>query len=427
MKKIELKGLKECIYEDTCDNGLKVYVWVQKKANAFKGTLTFLCGAEDISFHISEKEVSVPLGTAHYLEHIMCKDENNVSLLSRFQALNAYSNAATFPDRTVYEFVGSDNLKEDINLLLDRIQTKKFDESAFESERGPILEEARIQSDNVNRKSLYGVNQTLFKTYHNHYCGTGREEDIKKITLKDLEVFYQTFYHPLNSFLVITGNVKPEEVFEFVKENQKGKTFQAYQMPVKETYEEPEAIVLKSKEVTCNVEVPKTYVSLKIPFAKDISNFEKVLFLNSFSLLMAANYGATSLFQEKFLNENLGITLNTQTYFEKDYAVCQIIFRTHHKKEALESVLEKLESLEYNEEDIKRKVKSEIANLVLNYEDVEDVNDFIVYSLCNYREILTNEKEILESLTLENIKRITQNISQYPYSVFTLEPKKKPC
>lgn len=427
MKKIELKGLNEYIYEDICDNGLKVYVWVQKKANAFKGSLTFLCGAEDISFQNKGKNISVPLGTAHYLEHIMCKDEKNVSLLSRFQALNAYSNASTFPDRTVYEFVGSDNLEEDINLLLDSIQSKKFSQKALASERGPIIEEARIQSDNVNRLSLYGVNQTLFKTYHNHYCGTGRKEDIEKITLDDLKIFYETFYHPLNSFLVITGNVDPEKVFEIVKENQKKKTFKKYHNPLKETYEEPCDIVLKNKDVLCNVEVPKTYVSLKIPLKKEMSSFTKMLTVNAFELLFAANYGSTSLFQENFLNDNLGLTLNTQAYIERDYIVCQIIFRSYHPKEALERVLEKLKHMQYDEENIKRKVKSAVASLVLNYEDVEDVNDFIVYELSNYHEIITNEKEMLENLTVHNVQKITENIFNYPYSVFTLVPKKKPC
>ena len=41
MKEIELKGLNETIYYDECKNGLKVYLWVNKKVNTFYGTFDY--------------------------------------------------------------------------------------------------------------------------------------------------------------------------------------------------------------------------------------------------------------------------------------------------------------------------------------------------------------------------------------------------
>ena len=87
MQTIKIEGIDEYVYEGICENGLRVYVWVQEKANSFKGTLTYLCGAEDIHFKKGDEEIHVPMGVAHYLEHIMCKDEENVSLLSKFQKI----------------------------------------------------------------------------------------------------------------------------------------------------------------------------------------------------------------------------------------------------------------------------------------------------------------------------------------------------
>ena len=427
MKTIKIEGIDEYVYEYVCQNGLRVYVWVQEKANSFKGTLTYLCGAEDIHFKKGEEDISVPMGVAHYLEHIMCKDEKNVSLLSKFQKNHAYSNAATYPDRTVYEFVGTNHLKENLNLLLDSIQTKKFAEHAFETERGPIIEEARIQSDNANRLALYGVNETLFQTYHNHVCGTGRVEDIEKITLKDLQVFYKTFYHPLNSFLVVTGNVNPKEVFEIVLENQKKKTFPPFLKPKKEVYQEPLDIIIPKKEIICNVETPKTLISIKVPVASNMTTFDKILLLNAYGLLLDANYGVTSLYREKFFEDKLGLSLDTHVYLERDYLIAQIVFRSENPDKALKSVLKHLQHLDYDEKDILRKVKAEIANLVTNYEDVENVNDYFVFSLTTFGQILTNEKEMLENLTVTKVKKLTQNINSYPYSIVTLTPKKKSC
>jgi len=45
MQTIKIEGIDEYVYEGICENGLRVYVWVQEKANSFKGTLTYLCGA----------------------------------------------------------------------------------------------------------------------------------------------------------------------------------------------------------------------------------------------------------------------------------------------------------------------------------------------------------------------------------------------
>ena len=271
------------------------------------------------------------------------------------------------------------------------------------------------------------MNETLFQTYHNHVCGTGTKEDIEKITLKDLQVFYQTFYHPLNSFLVVTGNVDPEEVFKVVLENQKKKTFPPFINPEKEVYQEPQDIVIPEKKVSCNVEVPKTLISIKVPIKSEATNFDKVLLLDAYSLLLEANYGVTSLYQEKFFEDKLGLSLDTQVYLERDYLVAQIVFRSEDPDKALESVIKQLHHLEYDEKDILRKVKAEIANLVTNYEDVENVNDYFVFSLTTFGQILTNEKEILENLTVSKVKELTQNINSYPYSVFTLTPKKKSC
>ena len=42
MQEIEIKGLEEKIYYDTCENGLPVYMWVNEKVNSFYITLHLL-------------------------------------------------------------------------------------------------------------------------------------------------------------------------------------------------------------------------------------------------------------------------------------------------------------------------------------------------------------------------------------------------
>ena len=71
-----------------------------------------------------------------------------------------------------------------------------------------------------------------------------------------------------------------------------------------------------------------------------------------------------------------------------------------------------------------RKKNSEIANLVLGYEDVESVNDYLSYSLSKFNKIWDNEKEIIENMTIEKIKEIISKVSFEEISTLIVEPKK---
>lgn len=424
MREIVLKGVGEKVYYDQCDNGLKIYVWVNEKVNTFKGSLVFLGGAENTEFTVNSKKYSVPSGTAHYLEHIMCKNDDGSSLLGNFNQLNSYSNAATYADKTAYEFVGTTNILGNLELLLDSIQTKNFVLDCIETERGPILEEARMQEDNGDRLAYYGINSCLFFHYPNRVSGVGTTSDIERISLQDLKLFYEFFYHPLNSFLVVTGNVNPLEVIHFVKENQKKKKFPVWKKPCFPKYVEPKKIVCEHKEIQANVELPKVYVSVKVP----ISSLPKkniVTLLSILQLVLISNFGSTSLFREEMIEKKLVLTLNTSVEWERKYFVLKVWAKTKYPLEVLPILKEKLKNLDVYENDIFRKIKSEIANLVLGYEDPEYVNDIFAYMIVKYGKILTNEKEILEGITIKDILDVVQKIPMDKMNTFVVNPLKK--
>lgn len=423
MKKIKLKGLEEIVYKDKCRNGLEIYVWVNEKVNTFKGAYVVKGGAEDISFQVGKNLKKVPYGTAHYLEHMMCKRRDGSSLLDAFNELGCYSNASTYPDKTVYEFVGTVNLMENLELLLNSVQKKEWTKKAFELERGAIIEEARMRKDDVSRIITYGINNSLFWTYPNRVTGLGNIEDIENMKVEYLETFHETFYHPKNSFIIVTGNVNPIEVIEFIKENQNKKEFSSFTRPKRVKYEEKDSIVTDYKEVFANIEIPKVLLSVKI--RKDtFQGIEDDLLLDMFNVVLISNFGVTSLFREKVFENNLAITLGSSAYIERDYIVIQVSSETKNREELIPLLKEKLESLEIDEQDIKRKVKSEIANLVLSYDDPESVSDMLTYYLVKYGHILENEKEILESINIKDIQNVFKKIMMDEMSTFVVLPRK---
>lgn len=410
MKEIKLKGLDEIVYHDVCDNGLPIYIWVNKKVNTFKASYVISCGSEDIEFKIDKKDEKVPFGTAHYLEHLMCKQKDGSPLLGAFNQLGCYSNASTYADRTVFEFVGSVNFKENLELLLDCLYQKEFVLEHVEAERGPILEERRMRKDDIGRISLYGLNNNLFETYPNRVTGLGEESDILNITLDDVKKLYDVFYHPKNSYLVVTGNVSPTEVIHIVNENQKHKKYCSFVEPKKKKYREPKMVVKKSEEIYANVEVPVLYLATKIP-CECLKGINELVFLDVINVVLVSNFGETSLFKENLIEKKLALTLGASAYLERDYIVIKVSSRTKYPEQLLPVLTRKMKRLLFQEQDIMRKVKAEIANLVLGYEDPENVNDMICYCLSHYKKIVDNEKEILENISMDMIHNVFDKLS----------------
>lgn len=423
MQEIKLKGLDETIYYEKLTNGLRVYIWKTTTKKTFKGTLTYNVGSEDVSFKVGTKNYQVPYGTAHFLEHILCKKDDGTSLLTDFNRLGCYSNAATYGYKTVYEFMGSDNFYEALELLLNNIEKKNFVLEHFLSEKGPIKEEARRGLDSAPRLISEEINKELFSTYPNRMPGVGTLDDIENIKLSDLELLYKSFYHPENCFLILTGNIDPEKTIEFVKNHESCITFAKYKNPKKTNYKEPKKVVKKDSVIKINVETPKVYVSLKTPLTP-LKNYDIMEMLDAINIVLNVNFGATSLLREDLINKKLVTTIGAYAYIERDYLIIQVVSKTKYPSKVLPILKDKLLNLEIVASDIIRKKNSEIANLVLGYEDVESVNDYLSYSLSKFNKIWDNEKEIIENMTTEKIKEIISKVSFEEISTLIVEPKK---
>ncbi len=423
MQEIKLKGLDETIYYEKLVNGLRVYIWKTTTKKTFKGTLTYNVGSEDVSFKVGTKNYQVPYGTAHFLEHILCKKDDGTSLLTDFNRLGCYSNAATYGYKTVYEFMGSDNFYEALELLLNNIEKKNFVLEHFLSEKGPIKEEARRGLDSAPRLISEEINKGLFSTYPNRMPGVGTLDDIENIKLSDLELLYKSFYHPENCFLILTGNIEADKTIEFVKNHESCITFTKYKNPKKTNYKEPKKVVKKDSVIKINVETPKVYVSLKTPL-KPLKNYDIMEMIDAINIVLNVNFGATSLLREDLINKKLVTTIGAYAYIERDYLIIQVVSKTKYPSKVLPILKDKLLNLEIVESDIIRKKNSEIANLVLGYEDVESVNDYLSYSLSKFNKIWDNEKEIIENMTTEKIKEIISKVSFDEISTLIVEPKK---
>ena len=221
MNEIKLKGLNEVIYEDTCDNGLKIYMWVNKRVNTFYGTLSVKYGSIYNNFKINNCKYSTPPGVAHFLEHVKFNENDEVTAHDYFFKMGSDTNAFTTFNYTNYQVLGSENPKENINHLLDFVYNDYFTKNIVKNEKGIIIEEAKMGEDDPYTLMLFKHLDNIFNKSEYKKLITGTKEDIKSITLEDIKLVFNTFYHPKNMFLVVTGNFNTYEIAEILKEGRR--------------------------------------------------------------------------------------------------------------------------------------------------------------------------------------------------------------
>ena len=422
MEEIKLKGLNEVIYYDKCKNGLKVYLWVNKKVNTFYGTLSVKYGSIYKDFKIGNKVYKTPYGIAHFLEHIKFNEREGVSAQDFYKKTGCDTNAFTTFDYTNYQVFGTSECSKNVCHLLDFVENDYFTKKIVNNEKGIIVEEATSSMDNPYTMMYFNLIKNMFSYSDYSTIITGEKEDVKSITYEDIKLVYNSFYHPENMFLIVTGNFNPYEVMESIKENQDKKEFNKFVKPVRIFKKDNKKVNVKYEEVAKNVSTKKIKVGIKVP-VKDLKEFDEIHIRMYLGILLNANFGSTSDFRDELLSKEL---INNMGYsYEKidDYYVLSLTIESNYKEEVLKIINDKLDNLSIDEKTFNRKKKCNIASLVLDYENVETVNDLLQFEIINFGDVLDNYKEIYENLKYKELLKFLSTLTLKERSILIYNPK----
>lgn len=421
MKEIKLKGLNETIYYDECSNGLKIYMWVNNRVNTFYGTLSIKYGSLHNEFKINNKSYKTPTGVAHFLEHVKFNENKNLTAHDYFYKNGCDTNAFTTFNYTNYQVLGSDNAKDNITHLVDFVQNDFFTKQIVVNEKGIITEEAKMGEDDPYTVMLFKHLDNLFNSYEHKKLITGTKEDIKKISLDDIKLVFNTFYHPENMFLVVTGNFNPYEISAAIKENQNNKNYSEYLNPVRVIKKESKKVNKEYEEVNINVTNRKIKIGIKIP-KSSLKKFDDLHIRIYLAILLKANFGTTSEFKDNLLEKELISNLSYMSEIFDDYVTVMFTIDSSYKDEILTLFNEKLDDLKISEQDFERMKKANIASLILTYEDVEYVNSVIQSEVLFYGDIIDNLKEIYENIVYKDILEFIDNLNLNERSILVLNP-----
>ena len=420
MKTIELKNIDQVIYYDICDNGLPIYMVENKNVANFYITLSVKYGSLDTDFKVNDKLYHVNNGVAHFLEHVNFNIDDNTTAHNLFKSLGSNINAFTTFDFTSYEVSSNNHFSENINLLLDYVQTRYFTKELVDKEKGIITEEVRMGNNNPAKKMFFECNKALYHNSKRKYYITGNEEDVKNITNKELELVFDNFYVPNNMFIIITGNFNPKEAVKIIKENQKNKKSNTNKIEkIKE--KEPSTIVTPYKEIIDKqIEIPKIRISYKMK--KDIykdKDIEEVI--SYLYMIIQNNIGSTSLFKEELMEKELVTLLNAGVSLEDEYLIFGITIESKYPDKVIDIVTEKIKHMSCNEEELTRSRRVRIADLIYSYDDIEYVNTDIMDQLIRYNKIYDNLYEIYNNSNIEECTDILNRLDFKEQSIVVMK------
>jgi zinc protease len=204
-------------YTETLDNGLEVVaIPMDNETNVVSTDIYYKVG--------SRNEVMGKSGIAHMLEHLNFKSTKEMKagefdeIVKGFGGVN---NASTGFDYTHY-FINSSssNMDKSLSLFADMLENLALKDEEFQPERDVVTEERLWRTDNNPIGYLYfRLFNNMFLYHPYHWTPIGFMNDIKNWTIEDIRNFHSTFYQPKNAIIVVSGDIKKEEVFASAKKH----------------------------------------------------------------------------------------------------------------------------------------------------------------------------------------------------------------
>ncbi len=257
MERLYDKLTGESVYFKKHESGLMIYIMPRKGYSSSYAIFGTRYGSVDSEFVVpGEKEVTkVPDGIAHYLEHKMFDQPDGSNVFDRFSKYGGEANAFTSFNMTAYLFSATGHFYENLETLMDYVQSPYFTKESVEKEQGIIGQEIRMYDDNAPWRLFFNFLGLLYNNNPVKLDIAGTVESIAKIDEKLLYKCYNTFYNLSNMTLFVTGDLNVEKTLKVIERNIKNN--EPFTEEIKRIYpEEPKAVAGKYKEQAISVATP---------------------------------------------------------------------------------------------------------------------------------------------------------------------------
>ncbi len=405
-KKSETTG--EELYYGKHSSGLGVYIIPKKDYSKTFAIFGTRYGSVDSAFVVpGESDVTeVPDGIAHYLEHKMFDQPDGSNVFDKFSKYGGNANAFTSFNITAYLFSATENVEENIETLMDYVQSPYFTEESVQKEKGIIGQEIRMYDDNGGWRVFFNMLACLYKNNPVKKDIAGTVESISHITPDYLYKCYNTFYNLSNMDIVVAGNVEPEKIAAVIERGVKKN--EPFNEEIKKVYpKEPDEVAKNYFEQSLSVASPLFMIGFK-----DIDtgfDGEKLLKKNiETTILLKMLFGKSSRFYTDLYERGL---INNSFSFEytmqPSYGYCALNGESSEPKTVYDAVMEEIDRVRkegLSKEDFDRMKKVVWGEYVRSLNDVED------YSVTFMQLMFMNidyfrYDEVYKTVTFEDVQK----------------------
>ena len=157
-------------------------------------------------------------GVAHATEHMVYKGTKNRTereINEELSSIFGFNNAMTnYPYVIYYGTLLGEDLQKGVEILSDIIINPEFGENGFKEEMDVIKEELKEWDEDIDQYCEDNLFLNCFSNRRIKYPIIGTFDDLENITLDNIKEFYDKYYFPGNTSIVIISSVK----FDIVKE-----------------------------------------------------------------------------------------------------------------------------------------------------------------------------------------------------------------
>lgn len=370
-------------------------------------------------------------GISHLIEHLVAKK------VEQLNNLGVSCNASTSTDCTQYylkmPFYKNDNIEKVISVQADMFNNFNFTQQDLDKEKKIVLEEMHQADNKAEAKGGIASLKNFYNVKSDSHPVTGDEDSIKNIKLQDIKDYFNNWYTPENITTVIIGDLDEQVTLKLA-----GKYFgkaKKHEIKPQDRYYTPYCNKLdKTKRIDITDSNP---FFDKVKFKMDFAGPKNAEIQDSFCLDALKEY----------INETLSLRLKLKEDDYSNMSVCtyssnsedpQIIhlegnFDKGEEEKGLKRVYEGIYDISQNGisekelEVIKSKLKQEEADPV---EDAFELSRLIgyTYTLNGNTEILKRNQQLINSLTVEDIKRVAKKyLDLNKASIVMIHPESKPA
>jgi zinc protease len=160
-------------------------------------------------------------GAAHFIEHMAFNGSKNivegemVKRLERFGlAFGADTNAYTSFDETVYTLdlpeVSTEIIDETLMIMRETVENMTLAPDAIDRERGVVQAEKRNSDSPAARAGRHNLRFLTKGSRISDRLPIGVDETLENMGAAELRSYYQSYYRPENTFVVLVGDIETD-------------------------------------------------------------------------------------------------------------------------------------------------------------------------------------------------------------------------